>query len=253
MSTEPENQDSTQAVEERYLKLAATPNNGDKAVAAIRLLDYPGIEIFRHWIGEGDKQYPYICPGPRGGCPACRERSLAKIAGEDHRQIHRMDHRRVVNVLDLTDKANPKLKILHIAPSVEKSLKFTVGRGEEDGVLFGDPTAYDIKIIKVKTGNEKFDVDYSVQYVSHRELTTIEKALASSKHDLVLETTPALPESILAGMNGKKPVNALASNEQKTQVERVLDAQGLTYLDLRVTNPDSLTAREAAAIIKDLG
>ena len=73
--TETENTPSTEtAVVDKYLKLAATPNKDDKAVIKVRLLDYPGIELFRHWIGEGDVKYPYNCPGPRGGCPACRER-----------------------------------------------------------------------------------------------------------------------------------------------------------------------------------
>lgn len=252
--TETENQDSSQQ-EERYLKLAATPNRGDKAVATIRLLDYPGVEVFRHWIGAGDLKYPYNCPGPRGGCPACRERSIAKIAGEDHRQIHRMDHRRVVNVLDLGDTDNPKLKVFSMGPAVEKRLKSVVEQDEEDGLSFADPTAYDIKIIKTKTGDQKFDVDYDVRYVrnSHKELSPIAKALASNKHDLKPETTSAPLEAISAAMGGQRPASSLASAEQKAQVEKVLEAQGLAFIDVKVTNPDSLTAAKAAEIIRDLG
>lgn len=257
IETETENQDSTQTQtqEERYLKLAATPSRGDKATVKIRLLDYPGVEVFRHWIGVGDVKYPYNCPGPRGGCPACRERSLAKIAGEDHRQIHRMDHRRVVNVLDLNEKENPRLKIFSMGPAVEKRLKSIVEQEEEGGVSFADPTSYDIKIVKTKTGDEKFDVDYHVQYVSnsHRELTPIEQALASNKHDLKPETTSALPEAITAAIGGQKPVSQLATAEQRAEVEKVLKAQKLTFIDLKVTNPDSLTAAKASEIIRDLG
>lgn len=250
--TETENIPSTETVD-KYLKLAATPNKDDKAVVKIRLLDYPGIELFRHWIGEGDVKYPYNCPGPRGGCPACRERSLAKIAGEDYKQIHRMDHRRVVNVLDLTEKGNPKLKVYQITPSVEKSLKFTTGQEEEDGKVYSDPTAYDIKIIKQKTGNDKFDIDYAVQYVAHRELTPTEKALASQKFDLTPETTSALPEVIAAAIKGQRPASQLATDAQKAEVDKVLKAQKLSYVDLKVTNPESLTAAKAAEIIRDLG
>lgn len=257
MSTETietQNQDSTQNVpEERYLKLAATPKRGDKAVAKIRLLDYPGIEVFRHWIGEGDMKYPYNCPGPRGGCPACRERSVAKLAGEDHRQIHRMDHRRVVNVLDLTEQDNPRLKVYSVGPAVEKRLKGTIERDEEGGLSFADPTAYDIKIIKRKTGDEKFDVDYDVQYVAHRELTAVEQALASNKLDLKPETTPALPEVIFAAMSGQRPVSQLATDAQRAEVEKVLKAQKLAFIDLKVTDPATLTAAKAAEIIRDLG
>lgn len=253
-STETENTPSTEKVqEERYLKLANTPNRGDKATVKIRLLDYPGIEVFRHWIGAGDMKYPYNCPGPRGGCPACRERSIAKAAGDDHRQIHRMDHRRVVNVLDLNEKDNPKLKIFSIGPAVEKRLKGIIEQEVEDGKSFSDPTSYDIKIVKSKTGDEKFDVDYHVQYVTHRELTTIEQALASSKHDLKPETTPVTPEEITAAIGGQKPVSQLATPEQRKQVEKVLETQGLKFIDLKVTNPDSLTASKAAEIIRDLG
>lgn len=239
--------------EEKYLKLANTPNKDDKAVVKIRLLDYPGVEVFRHWIGEGDTKYPYNCPGPRGGCPACRERSLAKIAGEDYRQIHRMDHRRVVNVLDLNEKDNPKLKVFQISPSVEKSLKFTIEREEEDGKTFADPTSYDIKIVKRKTGNEKFDVDYAVQYVAHRELTATEKTLASNKFDLKPETTPVAPEIIGAAIKGQKPASQLATPEQRKEVDKVLKAQKLTYIDLKVTDPEALTSAKAQEIIKDLG
>ena len=256
MSTnvETENTPSTETVqEEKYLKLANTPNKGDKAVAKIRLLDCPGVEVFRHWIGEGDVKYPYNCPGPRNGCPACKERSVAKIAGEDHRQIHRMDHRRVVNVLDLNEAGNPKLKVFQLGPAVEKRLKGTVERGEEDGVNFSDPTAYDIKIVKRKTGDEKFDVDYDVIYVAHRELTPTEKALASNKHDLKPETTSALPEVIFAAMKGQRPASQLATPEQKKEVDKVLKAQKLSYIDLKITNPEALTASQAADIIRDLG
>lgn len=258
MSTEAietENQDSTQTAvpEEKYLKLAATPNKDDKAVVKMRLLDYPGIEIFRHWIGEGDVKFPYVCPGPRAGCPACRERSVAKLAGEDHRQIHRMDHRRVVNILDLNEKDNPKLKVFAISPSIEKSLKFTIDQEDEDGKSYSDPTAYDIRVVKRKTGSEKFDVEYAVQYSAHRELTAVEKALAANKHDLLPETTPASIELISAAMSGVKPTSQQATPEQRAEVDKVLKAQKLTYLDLRISNPDQLTSKEAQAIIKDLG
>lgn len=250
--TEAENIPSTETVD-KYLKLAATPNKDDKAVVKLRLLDYPGIELFRHWIGEGDVKYPYNCPGPRGGCPACRERSLAKIAGEDYKQIHRMDHRRVVNVLDLTEKDNPKLKVYQITPSVEKSLKFTTGQEEEDGKVYSDPTTYDIKIIKQKTGNDKFDIDYAVQYVAHRELTPTEKALAANKFDLTPETAPAQPEVIGAAIKGQRPASQLATDAQKAEVDKVLKAQKLSYSDLKVTNPDALTSAKAQEIVRDLG
>jgi hypothetical protein len=252
---ETENIDSTPAVqEEKYLKLAATPNKDDKVTVKMRLLDYPGIEVFRHWIGEGDIKFPYTCPGPRAGCPACRERSIAKLAGQDHRQIHRMDHRRVVNILDLNEKDNPKLKVFSISPSIEKSLKFTVDQEpEDDGKNYADPTSYDIRVVKRKTGTEKFDVEYAVQYVAHRELTAIEKALAANKHDLVPETTPASTDVIAAAISGVKPTSQLATPEQRAEVDRVLKAQKLSFIDLKITNPDQLTAKEAQAIVRDLG
>lgn len=252
---ETENQDSAPAVqEEKYLKLAATPNKDDKVTVKMRLLDYPGVEVFRHWIGEGEVKFPYTCPGPRAGCPACRERSVAKLAGVDHRQIHRMDHRRVVNILDLNEKDNPKLKVFYISPSVEKSLKFTIDQeAEEDGKSYADPTAYDIRVVKRKTGSEKFDVEYAVQYVGHRKLTPMEEGLAINKHNLLPETTAATPEIIAAAISGVKPVSQLASAEQREKVDKVLKSQKLSYIDVGITNPDSLTGAKAAEIIRDLG
>ena len=244
---------SSETVEERYLKLGNTPNKGDKATATIRLLDYPGVEVFRHWIGEGDVKYPFNCPGPRNGCPACKERAVAKVAGEEYRHIHRMDHRRVVNVLDITDKGNPKLKIFQLGPAVEKRLQGTIEREDEDGKTFTDPTAYDLRIVKRKTGDEKFDVEYDVIYVNHRDLTPAEKELAAKRHDLKSETVPAELDTIQAAMKGQRPSAALASAEQRAQVEKVLKAQKLSYIDLKITNPENLTSAKAEEILRDLG
>lgn len=251
--TETENQDSTseqtEPKEERYLKLAATPNKGDNVVVRLRLLDYPGVSVFRHWIGEGDTKYPYNCPGRRGNCPACAERALAKIRGDEYRQIHRMDHRSVVNLLDLTTPDDPKLKVYSLGPAVEKRLKGTIERGEK----YADPTTYDISISKRKTGPEKFDVEYDVFYEEHRALTALEEALASNKHDLVPETTPASVEAIGAAMKGERPTSSRASSEQRAAVDKVLKAQGLSFLDIRVSDPDAMSSAKAEEILRDLG
>jgi hypothetical protein len=252
-STETQNTPSQETTEEKYLKLGKTDNKGDKAVATIRLLDYPGVEVFRHWIGEGDVKYPYNCPGPRGGCPACKERSIAKLAGDEYRQIHRMDHRNVVNILDVTEKSNPKLKIFQLGPAVQKRLQGTIEREEEDGKSFQDPTAYDIKIVKRKTGDDKFDIEYDVIYVAHRELTPAEKTLAANRHDLKAETVSATVEVIGLAMRGQRPGAALATTEQRAEVDKVLKAQKLSFLDLKVTDPEKLTAAKAQEIIRDLG
>lgn len=243
----------SQETEEKYLKFGKTDKKGDKYAVTIRLLDYPGVEVFRHWIGEGDVKYPYNCPGPRAGCPACRERSLAKLAGEEYRQIHRMDHRNVVNVLDLNEKNNPKLKIYQLGPAVIKRLQGTIEREEEDGKSFQDPTSYDIRIVKRKTGEDKFDIEYDVIYVAHRDLTPAEKLLSENRHDLSQEVVSATTDTIGAAIKGERPSTLLASAEQRAEVDKVLKAQKLTYLDLKITNPETLTKNKAEEILRDLG
>lgn len=251
--TETENQES-EVKEERYLRLGATPNKGDKVVVKMRLLDYPGVSIFRHWIGPEGKVYPFICPGRRGNCPACAERAVVKLRGDDWKALHRMDHRLVVNILNLNDPANPKLQTFQIGPAVEKRLKAIIDSDpEEDGTTYADPNLYDIKVSKRKYGAEMFNVEYEVFQPRHRALTPVEEALASNKYDLTSEITPARPEDIFAAMQGQRPGSSLATPEQRAEVEKALKNRGLSFLDIRILDPDALTTAKAEEILKDLG
>lgn len=251
-----------QEAEIKYVKFADTPwdeakpigKQGSTAKLTIRLLDYPGVGVFRHWIGDSTIKRPYNCPGYKNGCPACRERNIAKLADTEEtgkwRAIHRMDHRDTVNVLEIGETS--KLKIFQISNSVKKRLDAIVARGEQ----FADPTTYDIEVMKSRTGRNTFDVEYDVFAVkdgNHRPLTADEKALLAKKYDLTLEVVPADPQTIAAAMKGLKSGPGPASEELKAEVLRVVKNQSLNLLDVGVTDIDTMTAEKAQAIIKDLG
>jgi ssDNA-binding Zn-finger/Zn-ribbon topoisomerase 1 len=51
----------------------------------------------------------------------------------------------------------------------------------------------------------------------------------------------------------KTPREELASPTQRAEVDRLLRLKQFTYLDLRITNPSSLTAAHAAELLRDLG
>jgi len=256
-------EETKQEAVDKYVKLSdpgwdeAKPvgkQAGTPAKVTLRLLDYPGVGVFRHWIGDAQVKRPFNCPGSKNGCPACRERNIAKLAdteGEGKwRSIHRMDHRDIVNVLELGE--TPKLKVFQISNSVKKRLDAIIARGEQ----FADPTTYDIEVMKSRTGRNTFDVEYDVFAVkdgNHRPLTADEKALLAKKYDLSQEITPADPQTIAAAMKGLKTGPGPATEEQKAEVQRVLKNQGLTALDVGVTDLDTITAEKAQAIIKDLG
>jgi hypothetical protein len=153
--------------------------------------------------------------------------------------------------LELTENEEPKLKIFAYGPALGKRIQATIDRGEK----FADPTSYDAIVTKRKTGPNAFDVEYDFwpSEDGKRELTKVEKALASNKHDLKSETVDATPEAIGAAMKGEAPTTSFASPEQRREVDKVLKNQSLTYLDLRTADPDKMTAEQASSIIKDLG
>lgn len=258
---------STETQEQKYIKFADPtwdPNTDDgkggkgkggELIIKMRLLDFPGVGVFRHWIGPGDVKRPYNCPGKLGGCPACKERSVAKLKDpeSDWRGIHRMDHRNVVNVLELAEGQAPKLKVFQISNSVEKRLGATIARGAK----YADPTDYDIEVMKRRTGSKVFDIEYDVFTSGDvpRKLTAAEKEVAAKKFDLKPETTPVSPEEIgaaIAGTGGKSGPGP-ASQEQKDEVLKVLKGQGLSLLDVEIADIDNLTAEKAVKVIHELG
>lgn len=255
-------EETKQETADKYVKLAdpgwdetkPTGKQGGSVKVTLRLLDYPGVGVFRHWIGDAQIKRPFNCPGSKNGCPACRERNIAKLADVEAtgkwRTIHRMDHRDVVNVLELGEA--PKLKVFQISNSVKKRLDAIIARGEQ----FADPTTYDIEVMKSRTGRNTFDVEYDVFAVKdgfNRPLTADEKALVAKKYDLSQEVTPADPHTIAAAMKGLKSGPGPASDEQKAEVKKILDGQGLIPLDVGITDWDTMTSEKATAVIKDLG
>lgn len=237
--------------EQKYLKVPDAAWNeeehrGGKVTVKLRLLDYPGVLVFRHWIGDGKIKRPFICPGRKNNCPACRERSIIKVKGGNYQDVYRMDARRFVNVLELSED-DPKLKIWQYGPSIEKRFTATIERGEK----YADPTSYDITLMKRKTGKEPFNVEYDVFVDSHRDLTAIEKAIASQKYDIKSETKPNTPEEIEAAMKGNTVSNPLASDDLRAKAAKALKDSTLTWLDANVTDPDSLTQAKALEIINE--
>lgn len=230
----------------------AEDERGAKVSVFLRLIDYPGVGVFRHWIGEGNVKRPYNCPGKNAGCPACIARAVEKVKGnEDYKSLHRMDHRTVVNAIELKEGEEPKVKVFQINPSIQKRLDATISRGPK----YADPTSYDIEVMKRKTGPAVFDIEYDVFLVDggSRPLTATEKALLEKKYDLNLEKTPATVDEIGAAIKGVKGGTGLASQEQKEEVQKVLKAQGLTLLDVEIPDIDTMTAEKAAKTIKELG
>lgn len=245
-------EETTVSPEQKYVRLPDPEWNeeerrGGKVTAKLRLLDYPGVQVFRHWIGEGKSKRPYICPGKKAGCPACRERGIVKLKGGDYQSIYRMDVRRVVNVLELSEE-DPKLRIWQYGPSVEKRFSATIERGDK----YSDPTAYDITLMKRKTGGATFNVEYDVFVDEMRPLNSTEKALLTQKYDLKTEATPATPEQIEAAMQGQAPEKAqTVTPELKAKVAKALKDQGLTFLDLKIADPDLMTMAKAQEILQE--
>lgn len=245
-------EETTTVTPEKYVKLPdpswdEEERKGGKVTTKLRLLDYPGVLVFRHWIGEGKNRRPFICPGKRGNCPACKERSTVKLRGGDYVNTHRMDARRWVNVLELSEE-DPKLKIWQYGPSIEKRFTATIERGDK----YADPTSYDITVMKRKTGKEPFNVEYDVFVDGHRELTGTEKALATQRFDLKAETKPANPEDIAAAIRGETPVrDQMADDKLRAEVAQALKDNGLTFLDLQIPNPDTLTFAKAKEILRE--
>lgn len=243
---------TTETPVDKYVKIPdpswdEEERRGGKATVKLRLLDYPGVQVFRHWIGEGKSKRPYICPGKRGGCPACKERAIVKVKGGEYRDVYRMDVRRVVNVLELSEE-DPKLKVWQYGPSIEKRFTATIERGSK----YSDPTAYDITLMKRKTGPATFNVEYDVFVDEHRELTSVEKALLTQKYDIKAESVPATPDQIQAAMNGQVPVKEqTASPELRAKVSKALKDQGLTFLDVNIGDPELMSETKAREILNE--
>jgi hypothetical protein len=236
---------TNETVVDKYVKLP-DPAMGEVAEVKLRLLEWPGIPVFQHWIGP-DAQHlrPYNCPSRRAGCPACAERFAAKLKGEDHRNIHRMSKKTFVNALDLS--TDPKLKVFAMGPSVASAIEtLTTRKGKED------PTTYDITLIKRKTGPEKFNVEYSVFFEEVRPLTKGEKDLADNLYSLTNETTTATNEVIGAAIKGQ-PIARYVDAETAAKVVALLDKQKMKLTDIDVADAEHIPFAKAEEVLKELG
>ena len=207
----------------------------------------PGNQVFQHWIGP-DPQHvrPYNCPSRRAGCPACAERQIAKLKGEDHRAIHRISKKNFANVIELSD--DPKLKVYAFGPSVLSAIEtLTTRKGKED------PTTYDITVVKRRTGTETFNIEYSTFQEDVRPLTKEEKALAENQYDLTQETAVASNEIIGAAIKGQVP-NQYADAETVKTVVELLKKHKMTLVDVDPRlSEDRLPVSKANEILEELG
>lgn len=229
---------------DKYVKLP-DPAMGEVSEIKLRLLEWPGIQVFQHWIGP-DAQHlrPYNCPSRRAGCPACAERYVAKLKGEDHRNIHRMSKKTFVNALDLSGE--PKLKVFAMGPSVVSAVEtLTTRKGKED------PTTYDITLIKRKTGPEKFNVEYSVFFEEVRPLSKEEKALADNLYSLVNETTTATNEVISAAIKGQ-PIAKYVDAETADKVLAALKKHNMKLSDIDIADAEHIPFGKAQEVLEGL-
>lgn len=214
---------------DKYFKLTEPASGlkvGEVAEARLRLLEWPGVQAIQHWIGpDSTHMRPYNCPNaPRNaqdtwhsknGCPACTERQVAKLKGEEYRNVHRMSKKIFVNVLDLSG-AEPKLKIFSMGPSIITAIEtLTTRKGREN------PTTYDLTLVKRKTGNERFNVEYSVFYEDVRQLSDEEKEAAKTLYDLSGETQVASNDAIAAAIKGQPTAQYVDADTAKQVVARL--------------------------------
>jgi hypothetical protein len=219
---------------------------GETTEIKVRFLEYPGEQVFQHWIGP-DQQHvrPYNCPSRRAGCPACAERQILKLKGEDHRTLHRISKKNFANVLELSHE-DPKLKVFAFGPQIFSAIEtLTTRKGKED------PTSYDITVVKRKTGPEKFNIEYATFFEEVRPLTDVEKALAENSFDLTAETTDATNEVIAAAIKGQITPRYVDPETAKKVVE-ALKKHNLELKDVDLANESSIPFERAEEILKEL-
>jgi len=233
---------------DKYVKMKGFDKNdpvGETTEIKLRFLEYPGVQVFQHSIGPDSTHVrPYNCPSRRAGCPACAERQIAKLKGEDHRAIHRISKKNFANVLELSE--DPKLKVFAFGPQVLSAIEaLTTRKGKED------PTAYDITVVKRKTGHETFNIEYSIFQEDVRPLTKSEKALAESPYDLTAETADASNEIIAAAIKGQ-PVNQYADVATAAKVVEALAKHNMKLSDVNVADDAHIPSGQAEEILREL-
>jgi hypothetical protein len=235
-------------IADKYVKIPDPKSPGDFEEVKLRFLEWPGNQVFQHWIGP-DPQHvrPYNCPSRRAGCPACAERQIAKLKGEDHRAIHRISKKNFANVLEISD--DTKLKVYAFGPSVLSAVEtLTTRKGKED------PTSYDITVVKRRTGTETFNIEYSAFQEDVRPLTKNEEVLAENKYDLTAETADATNEMIGAAIKGQ-PVYQYADAETAKKVVASLKKHNmvLTDVDPRIIDDQHIPVSKANEVLEELG
>ena len=183
---------STQA--DKWLKIPDPEAVGKSTEVTIRFLDAVPEDTWRHWL---DNRL-FNCPGMET-CPVCKVRNpLLKINKEEAQKKYRTDHRFFANVL-----FEGQVKIYSFGPGVAKQLLVFIKKYEEK---YGDITAYDVTVVKRKTGKLIQNVEYTVlPEVPPRDLTEDEQNAAENLYDLKFAVTPASREDLQKVAMGELP------------------------------------------------
>lgn len=236
--------------DERYLKL----NNG---ATRLRMVDDGPIFKFTHWIGNK----PYNCPGPQGGCPACKANADAKAQfqgdAKDFKAPYRNQRAGLVNVLVYSPE--PAVKIYSFGTTISKALQ-ALDKNED----WGDLRDYDVEITRSGTG---LGTTYSVTPKPKKPLSAeLQGLVDNGRHDLEKEAIPATISVIATAMGGgPAPVanaaelpstgaNDKASKIQVKLLEAAIKRQGanLTFEDFGI-DPENLTNGEVQSFMQQLG
>lgn len=243
---------------DNYLKLVETEQGKPPSKVKIRVLDEKARGVWRHWIGpDRNNARPFNCPSRGGGCAACAERDFLKSKGADHRDLHKMEKKYLVNALVLGEA--PEVKIFSFGKRLSEKMNFLL---EE----YGDLRDYDITVIRRKTGPEKFNVEYDAIYSDdpdpkkRRKLTAAEAQVAETRFPIDDEVKAADREVIAAAVQAAKggvssnghSGGALATPEQIEKLTEVAKSHGFKLGDLQVTNPERETADHINELIAKL-
>lgn len=180
--------------QDKWLKLPEPEAVGKTTETTIRFIDATPEDTWRHWLDNR----MFNCPGMER-CPVCKVRNpLLKIDKEKAQKEYRTDHRFFANVLH-----EGKVKIFSFGPGIAKQLLVFIKKYEEK---YGDITAYDVTIMRTKTGKLPQNVDYRViPEVPPRDLTDEELSASENTHDLTFAVTPASREDLLEVAQGRLP------------------------------------------------
>lgn len=187
-------ENSTQTSDDKWLKIPDPETVNKSSQVTIRILASEPEDTWRHWLDNR----VFNCPGI-DTCPVCKVRNIAmKVDKEAAQKQYKTDHRFFFPVL-----FEGKVKIYGFGSGVAKQLKVLSEKYEDK---YGDLTAYDVTVIKRRTGKLPWNVEYSVlPEVPPRELTEEEQTAAETLPDLAFVRTPASREDLLSVAQGEMP------------------------------------------------